>query len=98
MKRDMALIKTVLEHIESSKPIGAHGSSSFWEALNITEANDEWFIALEHINLLYMEGYIFGDNPPSIGADRNIINPDSINIRGLTWKGYDLLDSLREKP
>ena len=94
----MDLIKKILEHIESSNPVGAHNDSSFLGALNIIEDNDERAIAYAHINLLYMDGFIFGDNPPSMDPDRNKINSSSINVRGITWKGYDLLNFLREKP
>lgn len=81
MKRDWELIKKILVMVEASD-VGASGVKS----TSITGYDHGLICA--HINLLQENGYIQGSGSNS---------SDYYQVTGLTWKGYDLLDTLRDQ-
>ncbi len=82
MKRDWELIKKILVMVEASD-VSANGVKS----TNITGYDHGLVCA--HISLLQENSYIEGHDYSSSSLDY-------YQVTGLTWKGYDLLDTLRK--
>lgn len=91
MKRDMNLIKRIVEFIETLEPGSSANDSSFTVHLGLEKEYDRDTI-LCHIGLLEEEKFIIGK------VERSDFSATikSIDIFRLTWKGHDLLDSLRK--
>jgi len=93
MKRDMDLIKTIMEFMETVQPGSYADGDSFTDYLKLTDKNDKYLI-FEHIRLLIEEGFLKGK--VDLSPDVNKI--ENVKIERLTWKGYDLIDTFsREK-
>ena len=85
----MTLIKKIMEFMETVQPVSYADGDSF----KLLDKYDKYVI-FEHIQLLIEEGFIKGKVDPS--SDVNKI--ENVKIERLTWKGYDLIDTLsREK-
>ena len=83
MKRDWELIKKILVMVEASD-VSANGVKS----TSITGYDHGLVCA--HISLLQENSYIEGHDYSSSSLDY-------YQVTGLTWKGYDLLDTLRDQ-
>ena len=87
-KRDMVLMKSILEAVEGRTRDSLSHTGDFIVVLKeLGNSTDE--ATLDHnIYLLIDSGYIEG-TAQWVGTDV------SINIKGLTWSGHDLLENLR---
>jgi len=93
MKRDMDLIKRILERTEAI-PAGPAYSISEIAFEECQTSDEEKQRLLAHIELLKEEGIIVGG--AVIGCVNNRDTYVSAEIRSITWKGYDLIDLLRK--
>jgi hypothetical protein len=87
MKRDMDMVRELLLRIESLHLPA--GSADFLSAREepLAHSNDDPDSIAYHMRLLIAAGLI--DPTKTQGAD-------SFGVRGLTWAGHDLLDSIRD--
>lgn len=94
MKRDMELVKKILEYVaENADPIKGI------KVVQIDGYNDEKRekIVYAHVVMLRNAGFIGGKpegGPVSVGTTKSTF---SHNITHVTWQGYDLLDELLSK-
>lgn len=90
MKRDMRLIRKILEFIEERTEIPTPGSFEL-TAADAFKDDDEYAVDY-HSYLLLDAGYVKGIYP-AYTASRKVQNHASISQ--LTWSGHDYLDALR---
>ena len=83
MKRDMDLVRKIMLAIENKPDL---------DTLEIKLPNENAASLKRHIDLLYAAGFIDGIRYQS-GTD-----PDAtLLVKGLSWKGHEFLDTIREK-
>ncbi|HVN97423.1 MAG TPA: DUF2513 domain-containing protein [Syntrophorhabdaceae bacterium] len=87
MKRDLDLIRLILKEIEAT-PAGKPCTNVNKISVNKFPGYDEATIR-EHIKLLIEEGFVKGETFKGSSAD--------FDVTGLTWKGYDFLDSEKDE-
>lgn len=100
MKRDLALIREILIYVESHN---APPSGSYLVPNHFETGTTVLDLAL-HVAIMIDGGYLLGewhgmDLQFEEGRGPNPVNRvrEKPLIYGLTWKGYELLDSIRDK-
>lgn len=85
-KRDVRLMRAILEHVEGDTSLGEAGGL---RRLTAFEGFSEPAVLL-HYALLIEEKYLMGN--VSWGT-----SPATVFARRMTWKGYDYLEELRKR-
>ena len=83
MKRNSDLIRRILLHVEENIQPGDNDSISLEDFPDVN-----WNVFVEHIRLLSDSGFI--------DLHKNWEFGESVFVRGLSMKGFDLLDSIRD--
>lgn len=103
MKRDMNLVRRILEAIEADEiPKDIHSDYKAF-GLKIELKGVGLFTLADHLRMLSKEGFITirsardDDWWKRYRENANEPDDDMPRATGLTWKGYDLLDDLRAK-
>lgn len=87
MKRDMSLVRELLLRLEDSPVTLGEINFYEWEGPFFEFEDYEYEDAVEHFRLLIDAGYI--DAPEE--AQGMMV----FGVRGITWKGYEMLDAIR---
>lgn len=83
MERDLDLVRTLLLRVEAGPPFDFD-----------VEARSEDEV-LYHLALLVDADYLDGVVSRHISHDDEVTNISDVIVRGLTWRGHDLLDAIR---
>lgn len=86
MKRNPEIIRNILLACERAKPLEQLSNADVE-----CDSGQEWEVS-EHIRLLDEAGFIRA----TISKELNPQSPPTCYIRGITWDGYEYLDTIRD--
>ena len=87
MKRDMELVRRLMLAIEA-QPAGARVTG----ADLLVDGDDDTTVA-EHLHMLIDHGFLKGTPDRAIAHRKS---PLRVHIHGITWKGHEFLDAVRD--
>ena len=86
MRRDLDLVLAILQDAQAIPPGCPASGFEYPDQFSQPLVN-------EHVRALLEEGFLRGEDISGVGQDEPIFF-----IRGLTWKGHDLVDHARQAP